>query len=154
MILHRTATIVACLSFLFTAGGAQATGGFSCEATDNTLEFDVSAAMSHGMGAAFLQPKGQLTVKVAKMPDDMKNFDLSQALVHHWIYDANLKLHYYMERQGDKPFANVELIVEAKVDGDAGEAKGDYTLLIFGVDPATNDSNTQTFKGQASCFVE
>lgn len=134
---------------------ASATGGFSCEVNDKSVAFEVSAAMSRGMGGVILEPKGSITLKLKSVPEDMRSFDLSQALVHHWIADRTLKLDYYVERQGNKPFGHVELIIDTKVSGDEG-SKGRYRVNIYTTDPPHDkgDGKTQEIRGRVSCFIE
>jgi hypothetical protein len=135
-------------------GEAWATGGFSCEVKDKSVEFEVSAATSRGMGGAILEPAGKLTLKMKSVPEDMRSLDLSKALVHHWVADRTLKLHYYAEREGDKPFASVELVIDTKDTGDDETTKGRYVLSLFTTDSATSNSKTEEIKGRVTCMVE
>jgi len=65
-----------------------------------------------------------------------------------------VKLHYYVERQGDKPFASVELIIDTKDTGDEETTRGRYLVTLFMTDTATNESNMQEIKGRVTCSVE
>jgi hypothetical protein len=135
---------------------AWATGGFSCEVKDKSVEFDVSGAMSRGMAAAILEPRGTIRLKLKGVPEDMRSFDLSQSLVHHWTFDRSLNLDYYVEREGDKPFGHVELIIQTRIRGDDDSARGRYIVRIYTTDPPHDkgDGKTLEIKGRVSCFVE
>ena len=153
MLKYRTAA--ACLLlFPLIAGEARATGGFSCEVKDKQVEFEVEGGVSRGMGGVILEPKGSIALKVKNIPDDLKSFDLSKALVHHWLADRTLKLDYYVEAEGDKPFGSVELIIDTKQTGDEETTKGRYVVNIYSVDPATSESKTTELKGRVTCMIE
>lgn len=148
MFWHRTAALLACLCLAPPVSPAWATGGFSCEVNDKSLTLEVSAALSRGMGSVILSPSGRLALKSEKLPADMRNFDLAQAMVHHWMAHPSLMLHYYVERQSDKPFASVELIIDTKASGDDETTKGSYLVNIYSVDPTTSEGKTQELKGR------
>jgi hypothetical protein len=140
------------------AGGipAFATGGFGCEVDDRNLRLSASAGMGRGMGAPFLNFTGEAELRVKEAPDDMRKLDLGKSLIHHWTADRELRLHFYYERTGDKPFVSAELILRTVDVGEDVDYAGTYRLDLFTSEPpyGAESGKAFSFEGKATCMVE
>lgn len=141
------------LVFLCNAGTALATGGMSCSADDTSIKLDVGSSMSHGMGGAFFQFKGELEVRHPKTPEDFRRFIFGiEDLTHHWIDGEEIKLLFYRERSGDKPHGFVELTVLTQRKDEAGDYEGRYELTLY--DTAWSPVEPLKVTGNVTCLVE
>ena len=139
-----------------TAAPVLATGGFSCTIDDKNLNFTADAALGAGMGAPVLNLRAQSEVKLKATPTDLMKIDLSKSLVHSWVESPDFKLYFYSEREGEKPHGYVEIVINAKYDGDEGDAKGNYSLTVHYTEKPADavEGNYLKAKGKVSCFVE
>jgi hypothetical protein len=134
---------------------AFATGGFSCSADDANLQFSAESALGRGMGSPILGLKAIATLKGAGLPSDLAKLTLDKNLVHSWMAGDALNLHFYLEREGDKPHAYVELVIITAVTPDEIETKGTYALTVFEAEPAgQSESKTMEAKGAVTCSIE
>jgi hypothetical protein len=139
---------------LFTAP-ALATGGFSCAVDDATMQFEAGSSLGRGMGSPILGLKATATLKGAGIPPDLAKLTLDKNLVHSWMAGDALNLHFYLEREGDKPHAYVELVIITAVTPDEIETKGTYALTVFEAEPAgQSESKTTAAKGEVTCSIE
>ena len=65
----------------------------------------------------------------------------------------DLRLHFYREREADKPHGYVELVVTAVSADDEGTADGSYDLTVFDTSGASSGDPLKV-TGKISCFVE
>jgi hypothetical protein len=148
--------MLALLAAVAQPGDARATGGFGCEAKDNVLAFAADSAFSHGLGGQFLNFTAEAELFLPELPAELRKRDLKDALVHHWFYDRHLKLHFYVETEGDAPFASAELAIEAAGDAEDEDLdyEGTYTLDVF-VGAAKEGEEPAVIKktGMVTCSV-
>lgn len=148
---HVLTAAVAC--FFWGLTPAWATGGFSCTIDDANLKFDAQSPLGRGMGSPIINLQASGVIKLKGTPADLVEADLSKHLVHSWMAYPDLRLHFYREREGDKPHAYVELLISAVTNADEGTAEGTYEITVF-----TTDSGAATeplsVKGTVSCTVE
>ncbi len=131
---------------------AAASGGLGCEAEDANVAFTVESGVSRGMGGAFFNFRGALTVAVPGVPEDLRRIDLGNALTHSWLDGEAVKLQFYTERmEGD--FASLDLLVETD-SVDDGMYRGRYVLVVYGADTPDPDSDRVSVTGAVECFVE
>jgi hypothetical protein len=134
-------------------GPAAASGGIGCEASDQSLTFEVGIGVSRGTGGAFFNLKATLDIAMEGVPEDLKHLTLDDALVHSWLDADELRLQFYTERQeGD--FASVDFTVETR-SAEEGSTAGEYILTVFetrsGQEP---DMETWSAQGRVTCIVE
>lgn len=135
---------------------AFATGGFQCSAEDGNISFYATSALGRGMGAPILNLDAKVTSKLAQTPADLREVDLKDKLVHSWMDDPDLRLHFYMERDGDKPHGGVELIVMATATGDEISYEGSYALKVFFTEPPADGTEAKYLEatGKIACDAE
>ncbi len=142
--------------FLLSGSPALATGGFGCEVDDANLKLSASAGMGRGMGAPFLNFTGEAELRIKEAPQGLRKLELATALVHHWVAGRELRLHFYSEAMGDKPFSSVELIIKTAEAGEDIDYAGAYRLDLFTSEPPYDKESGKefTFEGKAACMVE
>jgi hypothetical protein len=151
----RRLPLLLCLPLLL-AVPAHATGGFSCSIEDSNLTFEANAVVPHGMGGPFLQLQTSTKITLAEAPADFQQPDLNASLVHHWISGTEFNLLFYKEREGDQPYAHVELTIETDADPEEESTyKGTYTLdLMYMKNPGDSEATIKNVTGSVSCFLE
>jgi hypothetical protein len=95
-------------------------------------------------------------LKLNGTPGDMLELDLKSSLVHSWMENPELRLHFYREREGEKPHGYVELVIISKAADDEGNCGGDYRLTVFFTEAPANAGEVAYLKavGKVACFVE
>lgn len=139
-----------------TLSPARASGGFSCSVDDDHLRFAAESAMGRGNGSPFLNLQASAETKIKGTPIDLAQLDLKANLVHSWMDHPDLRLHFYWEREGDKPHATFELLVRTVSSDDEGTYSGTYDLTIFYTEKPADAVEGAYLRatGQVSCFVE
>ncbi len=144
-------TVIAFAAVIAAAVPAAASGGLWCDAEDQSLKFEASTGVTRGTGA-FFQFKGTLDVKMAGVPDDLRNLPLDGMLIHSWLDADEAKLQFYFER-AEGEFASVDLTVETE-GVEEGEYRGDYALTVFESRAGEPELATWTAQGKVSCGAE
>ena len=144
-----------CASFAL-AIPAHATGGFNCSIDDAKLSFETSAALGMSLGSPILNLQAVAKTKIEGTPADMAELDLKSSLVHSWMTHPELDLHFYWEREGDKPHATYNLVIKTRDMGDELTSDGKYELEIFYTEPPApaNEGAYLKAKGKVHCEVE
>lgn len=144
------------LTTLFLANPAMATGGFTCVIDDDNLQFEASSATGRGMGSPFLNLKAHAKPKLKGTPNDLSELDLKANLVHSWMDHPELRLHFYLEREGETPHGTFELVIATIATGDEISYEGEYRLTIFYTEPPANTVEGAYLKanGTVRCDVE
>ena len=135
------------------SGPALATGGFSCSVDDANLSFDAQSALGRGMGAPIINLEAKGEIKLKGVTADLAQLDFSKHLVHSWMAHPDTRLHFYREREADKPHGYVELVILAVSAGDEGEAAGTYELTVFEAEGSASGEPLKA-TGKVTCFVE
>ncbi|MGN6311084.1 MAG: hypothetical protein ACTHNN_16215 [Xanthobacteraceae bacterium] len=141
---------------LLTINSANASGGMACDIDDATVQLNVRAGVTHGMGSPTFNFRAELTVLNDKIAEDMRRvtFDVGDR-PQYWLDDKELRLVLYKERVIDKAFGSVELIIRTTADDDGGSFAGTYKLSIADATASTgSDSNTIDYTGAVTCFAE
>jgi hypothetical protein len=135
---------------------AYATGSLGCDVNDASLAFSANSAVGRGMGGPIINLTAAVDIKLKDTPADLAKIDLSKGLVHSWLEAPDVRLHFYSEREGEKPHGYVELVIKTVVKDDEGTAEGDYALTVFYTEtPAgKTDATTLNATGKITCFVE
>jgi hypothetical protein len=142
------------LCFAFLPAAAHASGGLSCEADDGNLKLEVQSGVTRGMGGPFFEFKAKSEIKAGATPPDLRSLTLDSHLVHHWLSGKELNLAFYYEREGDKPHAYVEIVVETDAQ-DELDFKGTYELTVFNTEvPEGTDSVVVKATGDVACMAE
>lgn len=152
----RVSGLALLLGSLLASGPALATGGFQCSADDASISFQASSALGRGMGSPIINLEAKVQPKIAGTPGDLRDIDMSQKLVHSWMAGEDIRLHFYMEREGDKPHGGVELVVMAKATGDEISYEGTYDLTVFFTEPPADGIEAKYLKatGKVACDAE
>lgn len=150
-----TRILLICASLLL-APKAFATGGFSCAVDDENLTFDALSATGRGMGSPFINLKAVVKLKLKSTPNDFAELDLKNALVHSWMDHPELRLHFYLERQGKTPHGTFELIILTTAVGDDVTYAGEYRMRMFYTEPPADPTLGAYLKatGKITCEVE
>ena len=145
---------IALLPFLVLVTGAQASGGFGCDAKDENVEFLFESGVTRGMGSPVFNFRGTVEIKAKEVADDLRNMEFDGAhLAQYWSEDGQLNLVIYREREGDKPHGYVQVVIRTK--GDEEGLNGGYELTVFdGVDDATPEGKSYTASGKVECIME
>jgi hypothetical protein len=132
---------------------ADASGGLGCEAKDASVSFEVDAGVTRGMGGPFLNFRATLAVAIDRVPDDLRELTLDDALTHSWLDGEEVKLQFYVERQeGD--FASVDFVIEAMMV-EEGLYRGGYVLNVFSSEtPYAPEPVETSAAGEVICYVE
>jgi hypothetical protein len=152
--MFRISLVFACLAL--SAASAHATGGFSCLIDDANLKFTADSTVSHGLGEGFVNFTAEAELKAVGAPQTLRKIDLSEALVHSWLYGPDLKLRLYRETDGNVPHGFVEIIMETAAQGEAGEPEfeGSYKLILYQIPEGEGGDGMQSeYRGQATCSV-
>jgi hypothetical protein len=142
-----------CAIVLLGAGPALATGGLSCTIDDAMLNFEAQSALGRGMGAPIINLEAKGEIRMKGVAADLAKLELSKHLVHSWMAHPDTRLHFYREREADKPHGYVELVISAVSADDEGEAAGTYELTVFEAEGAASGEPLKA-TGKVSCFVE
>ncbi len=112
--------------------------------------------MGTGMGAPFLNLKAHAKPKLKGTPNDLMELDLNDNLVHSWMDHPELRLHFYLEREGETPHGTFELIVKTTASDEEGVYSGDYNMTIFYTEAPADAVLGAYLKasGKIKCFVE
>lgn len=145
---------IAQMSFLALVTGAQASGGFGCDAKDKNVEFLFESGVTRGMGSPVFNFRGSVEITSKDVAADLRHMEFDGAhLAQYWSEDGQLNLVIYREREGDKPHGYVQIVIRTK--GDEEGLNGSYELTVFdGVDDATPEGKTYTAGGKVECMVE
>jgi hypothetical protein len=148
--------VAAFLISLAISSEAKATGGFSCTADDANLQFEAESALGSIASAPILNLKAHAKPRMKGTPPDLQELDLKMSLAHSWMIPPELRLHFYMEREGEQPHGTFELIVLATASDDEGNYAGTYTTTIFYTEPPANAVEGAYLRanGKVTCFVE
>lgn len=151
--MRRTMLASMCL-FALASSGAQASGGFGCEAEDGQVEFLFESGMTRGMGSPVFNFRGTATIRSADVAADLRATEFDGAhLAQYWSLDDQLNLVVYREREGDGPHGYVQIVI--RTEGGEEGLTGRYELTAFdGVDEATPEGRTFTATGAVECIVE
>jgi hypothetical protein len=147
--------ILICASFAL-ATPALATGGFDCSIDDSKLSLETSAALGASLGSPILNLQAVAKTKIKGTPADMAEINLKDSLIHSWMTHPDLNLHFYWEREGDKPHASYNLVIKTKDMGDEISSDGKYELEIFYTEPPADkvEGAYLKAKGKVHCEVE
>lgn len=149
----RLLPISVLFSVLLAAVPAVASGGLDCAAQDANVDFQVSTAVTRGMGGPFFNFKASLALSLAGVPDDLKALTLDDRLVHSWLDRDEVKLEFYVERQ-EGEFASVSFVIETTAV-DEGEYRGTYRLDVFAPQsPAATETGEIEATGAIVCYAE
>ena len=146
---------IACMAAIMFVTPALASGGFSCEADDASAKFTIEAGLSRGAGNGLFNFRGELELTGKDVAEDFRKSVFDQGnLMQHWIDGKDLRLELYRERSGDKPFAELTLLIEA-VLVEEGSYAGPYSLRLMDMTGDTSgEGRTVTIEGKASCIAE
>lgn len=155
--MKQLARLTAALAFhALLAGAALASGGVTCTADDAQVTLEAGAVLSHGAGSMLSNPQGSLVVKAGTIPADMRTFDLSGGLIHHWMAGGETKLDYYFERPGAGAFGSLELIIDTKDDPESVGSKGRYLIKTYDMTPPADKEGGKAaeLSGDIECVLE
>lgn len=136
---------------------AAASGGLDCSIKDKSVIFTLNSGVTHGMGSPTFNLKAELKLLKKGIVEDFRAVALDDGnRPQYWLDDKELRLIFYREREGNGPFASVELEIRAKAAGDdAGTYNGTYKLTGDGVQGTDGaQSERLMLKGKVSCSVE
>lgn len=134
---------------------AHASGGLDCEADDAKVAFAVHGGVTRGMGGPLFQFNGELTIKDQAVAEDLRKIAFEREHVAQYWFDGDeLKLDIYREREGDKPFGSVELIVRTTSAGDEGGFEGRYELVVYDGTGEGAEAKEARYDGKVSCGTE
>lgn len=136
-------------------GTALASGGLDCMADDPKVAFMLHGGVTRGMGGPLFQFEGNLEIKDKTVAEDLRKLTFAREHVAQYWFDADdLRLGIYREREGDKVFGSVELVVKTVRGHDEGSMTGTYELSVFdGVADGADPKETK-FSGGVGCFTE
>ena len=143
-------------TLLIAASPAIASGGLSCAADDEKAKFMIESGVTRGLGSPVFNFRGEINILDKAVADDLRktSFDGTH-LAQYWLDGANLNLHLYRERQGDKPHGYVDLVITTQPGDDGGSFHGGYELSVFDMTgDTTGEGRTISASGTLSCFVE
>lgn len=154
--LMRLHGLVGGLFLMAMAAPAAASGGLDCSIEDKSVRFTLNSGVTRGMGSPTFNLKGKLEILEGVVAEDFRTiaFDGGDR-PQYWLDDKDLRLLFYKERLGDKPFGSVALEIRTKPVGEEGDGtyEGTYELQIY--DASINDNGgDKAAKGKVSCFVE
>lgn len=144
--------IFAALLMATVATGAQASGGLSCTASDNTMRFSLEGGVSRGMGASLFSFDGSIGIRAHGVPDDLRRLKFSREHVAQYrLNDRMLALTLYRERTGNRPHGYVELDVETRPSDREGGYAGSYRLSAY---EASGNGRMIERQGKVTCMAE
>lgn len=140
-----------------TALPAAASGGLDCSIKDKSVQFTLNSGVTHGMGGPTFNLKAELKILRKGIVEDFRTVALDDGnRPQYWLDGKDLRLLFYREREGNGPFASVELEIRTKATGDdEGTYNGTYKLTgdgLLGTDSV--QSERLELKGKVSCSVE
>ena len=139
------------LTFLLACSPAYASGGLSCDAEDEKVKVSISGGVTRGMGSPLFSFTGDLEIKAAGVPEDLRHTLFEREHVaQYWLDGDSLNLRLYWERAEDKPHGLVELLVMTTSEDDL-TYEGGYDVTVFDV---PGGSNEVKLEGRVSCTVE
>lgn len=148
-------TVCLTLALAIVAGEAFASGGLSCETEKGETRIELGGGVTRGLGGPLFNFRGSAEVTDAAVADDLKRTSFEQEHVRqYWLDQNELRLGIYREREADKEFGYVELVVMTKSTDEEGTFAGDYVLTVSDMTGQSSEAKTKTFKGELSCFVE
>lgn len=142
--------VTAALLCFFTTP-AFATGGFTCEVDDASLKFSAGGVFPGAAGPGFLNFGAKAEILLPGVPEKLRKLDLSQNLIHSWIYIGDLRLRLKAENDEDDTFKSLDLVIQTTGEPDGGDWEGSYILDVF--DSASPEAPINT-TGKAVCSVE
>ena len=147
--------VIGLLMVLGTTTVAAASGGLSCEATDEAVSLSLEGGMTRGMGSALTSFSGRLELRSDEVRQDLRLTEFAREHVaQYWLDGEVLKLRLYRERTGGAPHGYVEVIVET-VRGDDDTDRGDYIVAVYDMAGASADEvEPVQFTGAVTCAVE
>lgn len=149
----RIAAIAAALAA--NCGAAWASGGLDCTADDAKAAFTLHGGVTHGMGGPLFAFEGNLEIKDKAIAEDLRRTAFAREHVaQYWFDGDDLRLGLYREREAEKPFGSVELIVKTRTSDEEGSTSGAYEITVFdGVVDGAGGKETK-FSGEVECFTE
>lgn len=140
--------VLAASILLSMTGGADATGGLSCDAEDRSMSFGAEFTVSRSLSSRLVGFEAQLEVRLDHAPDDMKLLRFDEAdLVHHWLHDRDIKLKFLRERERE-PYGYVELVIDI---GNERAGRGAYHLRIHSDEDGPSKALDLEARGSARC---
>lgn len=134
---------------------AAASGGLDCTAKDKKVEFELNGGVTRGMGSPIFSFQGTVTINDKSVAADLRETSFSmEHVAQYWLDDKDLRLDLYRERSGDKPHGYVELVLYTRPQGDEGEYKGTYEVVVYDGVADNAEARQAKFKGEVGCFVE
>lgn len=147
---------LACLLLFFgTTTMAAATGGLSCEASDEAVSLSLEGGVTRGMGSALFSFSGTLELRSDEVREDLRLTAFAREHVaQYWLDGEVLKLRLYRERESDAPHGYVEVIVETTRDDDDRD-RSDYIVAVYDMaDADQGEVEPVQFMGEVACVVE
>lgn len=147
--------LIGLLVVLGTTTMAAASGGLSCEATDEAVSLSLEGGVTRGMGSALFSFSARLELRSDEVRQDLRLTEFAREHVaQYWLDGEMLKLRLYRERTGDAPHGYVEVIVET-VRGDDDTDRGDYIVAVYDMaEAAADEVEPVQFTGAVTCAVE
>ena len=125
------ATIVSAMLLVLLNLPAGASGAVWCNIADANLKMNVESGVTHGMGGPFFNFKASAELLAKDVAGDFRSLALDNKLVHSWLDADETRLLFYVEREGDKPFGSVEILIETSGDREEIDLKGTYEVSYF-----------------------
>ena len=130
---------------------ATATSGFTCEVDDASLKFFAGGVFPGAASPGFLNFKAMAEIRQPGVPENLRKLDLSQNLIHSWIYTGDLRLRLKAENDGNNAFQFLDLVIQTTGEPDGAHWKGSYILDVFDSGRPEAPINA---KGKAICSIE
>lgn len=134
---------------------AMASGGLSCDASDQTVEIVIQSGITRGMGSPLFQFQGEIEIKNPAVSDTLRKTTFGREHVpQYWIDDEGLKLMLYRETETG-PHGYVQLKIITGHDEDDLTWDGEYAVNVSDVSgKGPSDPEFLEYSGPIRCFVE
>jgi hypothetical protein len=147
--------LVPALAAIMLTAPALASGGLSCDASDETVEIAIQSGITRGMGSPLFQFQGEIEIRNPAVSDTLRKTTFGREHVpQYWIDDKGLKLLLYRETETG-PHGYVEIEIITGHDEDELTWDGEYAVTVSDVsDKGPSQPDFFEFSGPISCFVE
>ena len=138
------------VTMLGSAVPAFSAGRYYCAADDSNIKLSIDAGFEETGATKLNHFRGALIAKSTEVPAGFKTLMLdSGQLVHHWIYDGDLRLEVFARGEDQDSGKSFDLIVMSSGKNSAAPMSGNY-VLTFNVP----DAAPLELKGHLTCSVK
>jgi hypothetical protein len=135
---------------LASAAPTYAASRYYCAADDASIKLSLDVGFEPAGARKLNHFRGALITKAANVPAGFKTLMLdSSQLVHHWVYDGDLRLEVFARGEDQDAGKSFDLIIMSSGKDDNAPMPGSYALTFNAADPTPVE-----LKGHLTCSVK